>query len=104
MLSISEDCSEVLMLSEVFSVHEDSVLSSTVYSQEKSVESSVKDSDACALASTLVQDSGVLGTLVSSLQVYGSLLSAVFSKNLGVQLTVDRRVSSLSRHLSSDVS
>jgi len=33
-----------------------------------------------------------------------SLFSAVFSKNLGVQLAVDRGVSSLSRHWSSDMS
>jgi len=49
----------------------------------------------------LVQDSGVLGTLnsssVSSLQIIRSLLSAVFSKNSGVQLAVDRGVSSISR-------
>jgi len=56
-LSISEDCSEVLVFSEELLVFRDSVLGATVCSQEKSVDSSANDSDAWTPALTLVQDS-----------------------------------------------
>jgi len=75
LLSTSKGCSGVLKSSEEFSVRKDSVLSSTLSSQEKSVRSSVKVSDAWAPTSTLVQDTGVLDTLVSSIHVRRRLLS-----------------------------